>query len=217
MHMGAARRKHNGAQLCYDIVEFSLCEGPMELHERVYDIDDVWRFAHHPEKNGKHFELIDGALIEIVPPGGEHGEFALNIGSFVRAFVRENGLGRATVETGYHPPDNRHMLLSPDVAFISRERAPNPFPKQYVPVMPDLAVEILSPRDTIRQAREKAEHYLINGTRLVWIVSPDNESVEVLRLTEAGDIDSEVLGRDDVVSGEPVLPGFRLNVRQIFE
>ena len=189
----------------------------MALQQRIYDIDDVWEFVHHPDNDAKHFELIDGVLIEMVPPGGEHGEVALNLGSLVRAFVRANGLGRATVETGYHPPDNRYTLLAPDVAFVRHSRAPNPFPKKFVPVMPDLAVEILSPTDTLTNTREKAELYLTNGTTIVWIVLPDEQSVEVCRLTETSEVAREVFGPDDALSGEEVLPGFTLDARDIFE
>ncbi len=188
----------------------------MELRQRLYDVDDVWLLAHQPDNDYKHFELIDGELIEMAPPGGEHGEFSLNLGSYIRAYVRERNLGRATVETGYHPPGNRQTLLSPDVAFISHERAPNPFPKRYVPVMPDLAVEILSPTDTIGKAREKAEIYLSNGTNMVWIVLPDTLSVETLSLAESGGIQRKLYGPDATLPGEDVLPGFSLDVRLIF-
>lgn len=189
----------------------------MELRQRLYDIDDVWEFANHPDSENRRFELVDGELIEMVPPGGEHGELSLNMGSYIRAFVRKHKLGRATVETGYHPPGNRQTLLSPDIAFVSHARAPDPFPKRYVPVMPDLAVEVLSPTDTLGEAREKAENYLNNGTKLVWIVVPEDASVQALSLTEHGAIKQTVYGPDDALVGENVLPGFTLEVRLIFE
>ncbi len=161
--------------------------------------------------------MINGDLIEIVPPGGEHGELSLNFGSYIRAYVREHDLGRATVKTGYHPPGDRQTLLSPDIAFISHARAPDPFPKRYVPILPDLAVEILSPRDTLTKAREKAEIYLSKGVKLVWIVQPDILSVEARRLTEAGGFQLDSYGPDAVLSGLDVLPGFTLEARLIFE
>ena len=191
-------------------------EQVMELRQRVYDIDDVWQISHHTDNENKRYELIDGALIEMSPPGGEHGEFSLNLGSCIRAFVREHDLGRATVETGYHPPGNRLTLLAPDVAFVSHMKAPAPFPKRYVPVMPDLAVEILSPTDMLQKTREKAEIYLRNGAKLVWIVLPEQESVEVCRQTEEGKIRRDVFGPNDTLTGEDVLPGFTLEVRCIF-
>ena len=189
----------------------------MELRQRLYDIDDVWEIAQQSQNDNRRFELIDGELIEMVPPGGEHGELSLNLGSYIRAYVRKHMLGRATVETGYHPPGSRQTLLSPDIAFVSHARAPVPFPKQYVPVMPDLAVEVLSPTDSLNKAREKAELYLNSGTTLVWIVLPESASVEAHSVTKHGEIKQEVFGPEDDLSGDNVLPGFTLEVRLIFE
>ena len=110
MHMQAPRGANTMARsYVMHIVEFSLCEGPMELHERVYDIDDVWRFAHHPENDGKDFELIDGEIIEIVPgPGVEYmDEFAIRLLAALSVrylSAEENNLGIVRpCETGYHP------------------------------------------------------------------------------------------------------------------
>ncbi len=189
----------------------------MELRERVYDIDDLWSLYHQPENEGLRLELIDGELFKMSAPGGENGEFALNLGSFIRAFAREHNLGRATVGTGYHPLDDRRTLLVPDVAFISHSRAPDPFPKKLVPVMPDLAVEIRSPSNTLAELRDKAQLYLNLGTSLVWIVLPDDQSVEVCLTNESGEIERKDLGPDDTLSGNEVLPGFTLDTRLIFE
>lgn len=189
----------------------------MELREQVYDVDDLWALYHQPENEGKRFELIDGVLIEMSAPGGEHGAIAINLGYFFRAFCLEQDLGIATAGTGYHPPDDRHTLLVPDVAFISHRRAPKPFPKKLVPVMPDIAVEIRSPSNTLAELREKAQLYLDLGTSLVWLVLPDDQSVEVCRLSQSGETEREVLGPNDALSGEASLPGFTLEARRIFE
>ena len=189
----------------------------MELRERIYDIDDLWALYHQPENEGKRFELIDGVLIEMSAPGGEHGAIAINLGFYFRAFRLEQDLGIATAGTGYHPPDDRRTLLVPDVAFISHTREPDPFPRKLVPVMPDLAVEIHSPSNRLAQLREKAELYLSRGTQLVWIVLPEEQSVEVCRMNESDEIEREVFGPDDTLSGEEVLPGFSLDARLIFE
>ena len=83
--------------------------------------------------------------------------------------------------------------------------------------MPDLAVEIMSPSNTMRRIREKAQIYLTNGTTIVWIVLPAETSVEVCRLTQAGEIKREVFGPDNTLTAADVLPGFALAPRQIFE
>ncbi len=189
----------------------------MELKQRLYDVDDLWALYCQRENDHLRFELFDGEIIEMSGPGGVHGRIAIRLGHYLLVYADENDSGIVTGETGYHPPDDRYNLLLPDVAFISFERAPAPFPDKLVPAMPDLAVEIKSPSNTMTELRAKAQRYLGLGTTVVWIVLPDEQSVEVCRLAETGEIQREVCGPADTLPGEQVLPGFRLDVRRIFE
>ena len=188
----------------------------MVLRQRTYDIDDLWQLVHQADNDAIRYELIDGELIEMSPPGGRHGQLQVRMGRFLDIFVEIQSLGIVTSETGYHPTNNRQILLSPDVAFVSRERAPQPFPEKYIPLMPDLAVEIVSPSNTYSQARRKAKIYLQNGAQLVWIVMPRRNSVEVCRLTDSGGMTRETVGSEGLLSGERVLPGFELKLNRLF-
>ncbi len=94
---------------------------------------------------------------------------------------------------------------------------PSHFRQKYVPAMPDLAVEILSPTDTLSEVRRKARIYLANGTSLVWIILPDEKSAEVCRADDDGDMTIEFVGRDGKLSGEAILPGFTLGIERLFE
>ena len=119
----------------------------MAIQQRLYDVDEPVAI---PQSIGKRrecrYELIDGVIVEMSRPGGQHGRLAIRLGRFLDAYAEEHSLGIVTAETGYHRHDNRYTLLGPDVAFISAGRAPRPFPDRFVPVMPDLAVEIASPK-----------------------------------------------------------------------
>ena len=187
----------------------------MVLRQRVYDIDDLWQLVCDADDD-KHYELIEGEIIEMSPPGGEHGAIAGEIFHIFRLFDPQRKLGVPTVDAGYHPPANRNILLSPDAAFTSIERAPKPFPRTWVPVMPDIAVEVLSPTNSMRQIRRKAAIYLQHGTQLVWIVIPKRKSVEVCQLDADGEVQSEVIDQDGSLSGESVLPGFCLELSALF-
>ncbi len=77
--------------------------------------------------------------------------------------------------------------------------------------MPDFAVKIKSPDDSLKIMRAKARYYLSHGTRLVWLVNPEKRLVEVY-MPE----DELILNETDTLSGEPVLPGFSLPVQNIF-
>ena len=84
--------------------------------------------------------------------------------------------------------------------------------KGSVPEMPDLAVEVQSPDDSIKAMREKATYYLANGAKLVWLVYPRKRIVEVYHAN--GEID--IFHKGEMLSGEDVLPGFSLLVADIF-
>lgn len=185
----------------------------METKQRLWDIDEVWELYCDRANDHLRFELFDGELIEMSGPGGTHGRIAIRLGTYLFLFAEENNLGIVTGETGYHPPDDRYNLLLPDVAFISFGRAPEPFPDKLVPAMPDIAVEIRSPSNTLAEMREKAQRYLRLGTSLVWIVQLAQQCVEI----HQSQMPVETAGLEDSLSGERVLPGFTLDVRRILE
>ena len=188
----------------------------MVLQQRTMDIDDLWQLIHQADNDDIRYELIDGEIFEMSPPGLQHGSLASEIAYQLRLYDKNRALGIVTVETGYHPPNDRSTLLSPDVAFTSSARLPTPLPKRFAPFMPDLAVEIVSPSNTVKQVRRKAAIYLRHGTQIVWIVWPDSRTVEVCRQDQNADIECAMLAHDDSVTGESVLPGFTLELRQLF-
>ena len=149
-------------------------------------------------------------------PGGVHGQLTALLTFFLQNFVLKHRLGIVTVETGYHPPDTRLTLLAPDVAFLSEAKAPVPFPDKFVPTMPDLAVEIASPSNTLPEIRRKAAVYLEHGARLVWILLPAQKGVEVCRLVEESRLEIEFVPQTGKLSGEELLPGFELELSSLF-
>lgn len=188
----------------------------MAVQQRVYDIEDLWQLVCQAENADKRYELINGELFEMAPTGEEHGLLAGDIFHFIRLFDPERKLGIPAVDAGYYSPDDPNTLLSPDVAFRRTDRKAPPLTKTFVPVMPDLAVEIVSPSNTMPQIRRKAALYLQHGTQLVWIIIPNKKTAEVCRLDAGGDIQSEVIGADGTLSGEQVLPGFSLELAALF-
>jgi len=165
---------------------------------------------------GKRAELWRGEVREYMPAGSRHGKVALNIGAEMRAYARRRNLGVAfAAETGFivRTPDGESVLV-PDAAFIRRERLPEgDLPAGFCPVVPDLVVEVVSPSDSEPAVREKVNEWLAGGVSVVWVVDPQRRLVEVwtadgLRLS---------IGENEWLTGEPVLPGFRVAVRKLLE
>ena len=184
----------------------------MATQERVYTVDDVWRLEAANENPLEKYYLIDGELCIKMAPTELHGEIAAEIARLIGNYAVERGLGRVGIETGFHPPGSRGTVLLPDVSFISKARMARRARDSYVPHMPDLAVEVISPSQSWAQVRRKAERYLRHGTALVWLIDPRAKRAEVWR---PGAEQRETIPQDGELSGEEILPGFRLPLRQI--
>lgn len=187
----------------------------MATRERLYTVDDVWRLACAPENDAKKICLIDGEMLVTMSPGYLHARIAGEIARLLGNFVVEHDLGDVVVESGHYPPADRRTLLLPDVAFISKDRIAAPDLDSYAPFMPDLVVEIISPSQTLQQARRKAGVYLRLGTELVWLVRQVEKTAEVWTVMD-GQARSESVGMDGELIGGAVLPGFTLPLRKLF-
>lgn len=103
----------------------------------------------------------------------------------------------------------------PDASFVSFQRltATDKFPKGYLKLAPDLAVEVVTPNDLADEVDQKINDYLTAGVRLVWEVHPTSHTVTVHRAD-----DSVVRWREtDFLDGENILPGFQCRVADLFE
>lgn len=152
----------------------------------------------------KHAELVRGILVVREPPGLPHGRIALELGAALLAHVRARGLGRVYVESGFKLASNPDTVRGPDLAFISQRRIPDPEPRGFPDLAPDLAVEILSPDDRPGAVLGKVGDYLSAGTTLVWVVDPDRRLARVYR----ADGSEQIVGEQEVLQGEEVIPGF---------
>lgn len=185
----------------------------MATQERIYTVDDVWRLERQANKPTEKYYLIDGELHVKMAPSQRHSEIASLIAHYLTGFVLEHGLGRVTVECGYHPPDNRKLVLLPDVAFEGLPRAAQPARPTYVPYMPDLAVELISPSRSWAQTRRKVQRYLHHGTALAWLIDPESKTAEVW---QRGTDQREVIDVNGDLPGADVLPGFNLPLKRLF-
>jgi len=157
-------------------------------------------------------ELIRGELRMMLPAGDEHGRIIVELTRAVANHVSAQQLGILHgAETGFKLSRDPDTVRAPDLAFTRAERASPPV-RGFVPGAPDLAVEVLSPDDRPGYVREKVAEWLEAGTLAVWVVDPRKRTVTVHE-TERG---VSVFGETDLVPGGDLLPGFELNVRDMF-
>ena len=188
----------------------------MPVKERLYDIDDLWRIVSQSDITEESYELIDGEIIVSPRPSWEHATLAAELARLIGNYVVPRGLGTVGVESGHHPIDDRSNLLGPDVVFVRRGRVAKRHFRKWVPLMPDLAIEIKSPSNRMTDLRDKAVKYLSLGSQLVWLILPDSQSAEVWRLDENGDARSELVSSGGALFGGDVLPGFELPLNALF-
>ena len=158
------------------------------------------------------YELVDGVLSEIgrTPI---RGMLTGEIGALVLGHVSEAGLPISVgIASGFQIDD--YNLRFPDVHVTAHRRmeaydkAEGPWPH----FAPDVAVEVVSHNNTPIQLARKAAEYFANGAQAVWIADPVPRTVAIRRPGAA----EQVFGVDDVLSGEPEIPGFTCAVAEIF-
>jgi len=159
-------------------------------------------------------ELIRGELVEMAPPPGwDHGRSTNRIGARASVFVFDHDLGDVpAAETGFLLARDPDTVLAPDFAFVSKERIVPSDGKPYLPLCPDLVMETVSPSDTRREVALKTETWLRYGARMVWILDPVRRTLTIHR----SDAPFRVLGPEDTLSGEDVLPGFSIALASVF-
>ncbi|GIV11530.1 MAG: hypothetical protein KatS3mg020_1021 [Fimbriimonadales bacterium] len=165
--------------------------------------------------DGKPRELVRGEVIEEMPVNLEHGSLAQWIGTLLTNYQTQirQYLGEVVSETGFviRYPD-ADSVRAPDVAFIRKERIPEPRPAAFVEIVPDLVVEIVSPNDAYAEVLDKVDEFLQAGTAVVWVVDPRRHKVEVYRR----DAPMQILHTGDTLTCEDLLPGFKLPLKTLF-
>ena len=172
--------------------------------QQAVTADELRRLPSSPGRRA----LVRGRLIEMAPPGAEHGEIAVRVASRLAAFVERESRGAVRVESGYVLSRDPDTVRGPDVSFVRRERLPEtPLRRGFHDGPPDLAVEIVSPGDRRRQVEDVVRDYLEAGTPCVWVVDPRSHTVEV---HEPGRVTT--LRTGDRLSGGTALSGFEVHV-----
>jgi len=161
-----------------------------------------------------HGELVRGRLVEMAPASWGHGIGGSTALRIIGNFVAEHQLGLVfTAETGFILSNDPDTVRAPDVAFVCNIRIPKSDDRSgFFEGAPDLAVEILSPSNTVTEMAEKVDDYLTSGCKQVWVISTERRSITVY----APDTRPFVLRDTDTLTAGAVLPGFAVPVARFF-
>jgi Uma2 family endonuclease len=159
-----------------------------------------------------------GELIVMSPTGGEAGRKNFNLYLDLGNWNRQTRLGEAfDSSTVFVLPNGARR--SPDVSWIEKERWNTLSLREkqgFPPLAPDFVIELVSPSDLKNQRYEdlqtKMQEYLDNGVKLGWLIELSAKTVEIYRVGQQ----VEILTNPQTLSGEDVLPGFVLDLSEIF-
>lgn len=159
--------------------------------------------------DGRKYELVNGRLVE-VPTGGRHGKISGEVfGRFYMA--RPHYVTLYESSTGFRMVGGN--IRSPDVSVMRNERLPEgKSPIGFIDGAPDLAVEVISPSEKPTDILEKISEYFESGSQEVWLLFPERKQVHRYK----ANLEVEVLNENDILKGEPILPGFEVRVGDLF-
>jgi Uma2 family endonuclease len=164
-------------------------------------------------------ELVGGRIIRFMPTGDIPHFAGFEIAVSLRDYARQTGVGAAFsdgIGFAIRPPlTNGRQSFSPDAAYTE---GPRPRSMRFIPGPPTFAVEVRSENDygaaAEKDLADKRADYFEAGTRVVWDVDPEAETVAVYR-AEAPTT-PVIYRRGEVAEAEPAVPGWRLAVDAIF-
>jgi Uma2 family endonuclease len=157
----------------------------------------------------------EGDLVIMPPEGGETNNRTITLVTSLTQWAGQDGTGVTFGSSGGFMLPNGAMR-APDAAWVLRSRLASLTSEQkqkFLPLCPDFVAEIRSPSDRLSTVQAKMQEYLDNGARLGWLFDPSNRVVYVYQPNQP----VERLENPATISGDPVLPGFVLDLQLIWE
>jgi Uma2 family endonuclease len=165
--------------------------------------------------DGTRYELIDGELIDMGNSGALHGYICSILVMALMNYILPRKLGVILDSSTAFTMKNGNKR-SPDISFISKDKllGLEELPDGFLDGAPDLAIEVLSPNNTIAEIDQKIVEYFENGSRLVWVINLKQHYVLVYRSAQEPD---RLLKQSDVLDGEDVIAGFTMPLTELFQ
>jgi Uma2 family endonuclease len=183
---------------------------PVDYVAKLFTVADLAVLPSGLPSGAVRYELDNGRLITLPPPGYSHGDIQGNLTTALKMQGQYRSLGKAVCEVGVILWRNPDRVVGPDAVFIANASLPVRLSSEgYLETIPDLVVEVRSPNDTAPEVQCKVEDYLIAGVKVVWVADPGPRTVTEFRK----DMSSLIYPEEDTLTAEEVIPGFQLPVR----
>jgi Uma2 family endonuclease len=188
---------------------------PLTIHFDSFKLTDNQFYQLCQDNRDLRFEKNAYGDIVIMPPtGGETGHRNGEMNYQLFAWNHQYKLGIAfDSSTGFKLPNGANR--SPDASWIPLEKWQNLTKEEkekFIPLCPDFIIELRSKNDELKSLQEKMKEYIENGTKLGWLINPQDKKVEIYR----EDKTVEILEHPLSLSGENILPNFVLNLELIW-
>jgi Uma2 family endonuclease len=182
--------------------------------DTVYLTDEQFYQLCRNNRDLKFEKTANHKLVVMSPTGGVTGNRNFKIIQQLANWSDTDGTGIGfDSSTCFHLPNG--AFYSPDAACIRLVRWNSLTWEQqqkFPPICPDFIIELRSPSDGLKPQQEKMQEYISNGTRLGWLINPQNQQVEIYQPGRG----KEVLESPSILSGEDVLPNFLLDLQYIW-
>ncbi len=175
---------------------------------------EFFDWVQRPENLDRFFELEQGEVFEMPPPGKYHGFVCANVSRILGNFAVGRRKGYlCTNDAGIIVERDPDTVRGVDVTFYDDEQTADNMERKYATEPPLLAVEVISPSDRFNRTQRRITQLLGVGVKQVWIVDPDARDVSIYR---RGDADPEMLGADAELNVPDILPGFGCRISEFF-
>jgi Uma2 family endonuclease len=188
-------------------------EPQVQPAQRLFTIADLEALPTELPSGPIDYELDNGRLIFVVPPGDIHGAVQVNIAAQLKVQGDLKGHGKVRTEVGVVLRRDPDCVLTPDVLFISKKSLPLERSREgYLETIPNLVVEVRSKNDSIKYVQRKVQQYLKAGVEIVWVADAEPKTVTAHSATAAPVVYSEI----DKLKLPRLIPGFSMRVAEVF-
>jgi Uma2 family endonuclease len=192
---------------------FLACPEENRMHPTQARTLSLEEFEQLEEEDAWRLELVRGRLVREPRPAPLHARVLARLCHLLEQHLERTDEARVFVDPGVILSRDPPTVRGPDLAVVRRERLPDRgYPPGLWDLVPDMAVEVVSPSNTAMELQEKVLDYLEAGVRRVWVVDPSARTVT----TYAGKGRVRLFSGNDVIEEPKVLPKLRLPLEQIF-